>query len=60
MKIQIDSQTIQRMIEVLQESVIHTDEVLSDKSQSPSYCFGYMQGCTKQIIRELNYLITEK
>ena len=41
------------LINALKNSLAHTEEVWSDKSESPAYCYGYLQGAIKVAIQEL-------
>ena len=41
------------LIEALKNSIAHTEEVWNDKSQSPAYCYGYLQGAIRTVIQEL-------
>ena len=41
------------LINALKNSIAHTEEVWSDKSESPAYCYGYLQGAIKVAIQEL-------
>lgn len=41
------------LIQALKNSLAHTEEVWNDKSESPAYCYGYLQGAIKVAIQEL-------